>query len=106
MAKTKQVKCTAKKVLYDVTVEADLSAMCWFSRSASMEQRAKDLERAVKDFKEFLRDHRSQDMISLDVQRRVELVCSACGNLWEIDETDESNPYCMHCGAIVEQNNG
>jgi len=62
----------AKKlhILTDVKVEADLSNMLWRRNYyGKEEEKAKDLERAVKDFEDFLRDHRSQDMISLSVER-------------------------------------
>jgi hypothetical protein len=76
--------------------------MCWLSRYDTEEERAKRLERAVKEFAEFLRDHRSQDLISLDVQRIYKDVCSNC-NEPEIGFNSEINGYdCANCGAIIE----
>ena len=89
-----------KHVLVDVVVEADLSGMTWTRRGDTEEEKAKDLERAVKDFHEFLRDHRSQDMVSLNVERKYKDLCSNCGK----DEFDYEvgKTTCAWCGAIIE----
>ena len=94
--------CHKKHILFDVVVEADLSGMCWYHPSDSLEERAKQLERAAEEFKEFLRDHRSQDMVSFRVERIHKNVCSACYEPWETDK-DETGTYCMYCGAYVEK---
>ncbi len=93
-----------KQVLVDVKVEADLSGMLWCRYYADTEKEAKDLERAVKDFHDFLRDHRSQDMISLDVTRIYEDQCSHCREIWEQDMFD-GKPGCASCGALLEEEN-
>ena len=87
-------------VLSDIRVEADLSGMTWFSRPASLEEQAKVLERAVKEFEAFLRDHRSQDMVRLDVQRIYSDLCSNCGDVWESDFYDGAI-HCAACGAML-----
>ena len=99
-----KTNCHKKNILYEVTVEADLSGMCWFNYSVSLEERAKQLERAVKEFTEFLRDHRSQDLVLFNVRRINKDVCSACFEQWETD-IDENGTYCMYCGAYVEEPN-
>jgi len=61
---------------------------------------AKELEHEVKGFDDFLRDHRSQDLIELEVERDIKDVCSVCGNEWEPDE-ENSITHCAHCGAVL-----
>ncbi len=98
-----ETKTTIRKdVLVDVKVEADLTGMLWYRYEGDIEKRAKDLEKAAKDFHDFLRDHRSQDMISLDIVRIYEDQCTACGQTWELD-TFEGEPSCASCGAILEE---
>ena len=95
----------AKKlhILTDVKVEADLSNMLWRRNYyGKEEEKAKDLERAVKDFEDFLRDHRSQDMISLSVERVFEDVCSVCKDTWDIVD-DKDGKYCGNCGADLDE---
>lgn len=93
-----------KNVLVDAHVEADLSGMLWGSRSRYGKnplEFAKDLESACKDFHDFLRDHRSQDMVHLSVERTIKNLCSACKTEWETYE-DNGKKYCASCGAEVE----
>ena len=91
-----------KHVLVDVMVEADLSSMVWGSfRRMTEEEKAKELERACKEFSDFLRDHRSQDMVRLDVNRIYKDLCSACG-CDELDYDSETKElYCAGCGAVI-----
>lgn len=95
-----------KHVLVDVIVEAELSGMLLIPRNAPQEQRAKELERAVKEFHDFLRDHRSQDMVILEVKRKYADLCSACGSdEFDVEFGDETTPtrvICAWCGAIIE----
>lgn len=87
-------------VLVDAHVEAEMHQ--WWRRwNVSPEEHAKHLEKTVKEFVDFLRDHRSQDMIELTVIRNKKDLCSACRNEWETD-TDENGTFCVHCGATVE----
>ena len=91
-------------VLVDVKVEADLSNMIYRSFCKDEESKAKELERAVKDFHDFLRDHRSQDMVVLDVQRIYKDLCSACDCEWELDQDEETGRiFCAGCGTEIEQ---
>jgi len=96
----------AKKInlLVDVEVVADLSGMLWYTHWKNEEEKAKELERAVKEFIVFLRDHRSQDLISLDVRRIHEDVCSVCKERWEEDE-DDNGKFCASCGAKIDDDN-
>lgn len=108
MDETKTEKATKReKVLVDVKVEADLSGMLRYSHFLhhykDEEERAKELDRATKDFNDFLHDHRSQDMISLDVQRIYKDLCSVCGEEWEPDRGEDGKLYCANCGAEIEE---
>lgn len=92
-----------KNVLVDVKVEADLSGMLWCRyRGNDIEREAKDLERAAKDFHDFLRDHRSQDMVSLDIIRIRKDICVACGAVWE-GYIEDGHENCASCGAVLEE---
>ena len=90
-----------KHVLVDVVVEADLSGMIWTRRGDTEEAKAKDLERAVKDFHTFLRDHRSQDMVHLDVMRKYKDICSACSSDEFRYDEESKELYCENCGAVI-----
>uniref|UniRef100_A0A6M3JCH9 Uncharacterized protein n=1 Tax=viral metagenome TaxID=1070528 RepID=A0A6M3JCH9_9ZZZZ len=102
-----QTTTIIKHILVNVTVEADLSAMMWYRRTDNLEEKAKSLTRAVKDFEAFLRDHRSQDMVILDVQRKYADICSQCKEPWE-EDSDEEGKFCAGCGArlIIGESNG
>lgn len=105
--KTETKKATMlKDVLIDAHVEADLSGMIMSSYQYRNNPLllAKDLERACKDFHNFLRDHRSQDMVQLSVIREHKDLCSVCHNEWEVDDF-ESKKSCAHCGAEIEDVN-
>ena len=92
-------------VVTDAHVEADFPHICgqWY-RYQSAEEHAQRLESACKEFVEFLRDHRSQDMVCLEVVRVVKDVCSNCNCEWEVWE-DEGKSVCAGCGAEVEEVN-
>ena len=79
-----------KKVLIDVHVicEPPASATRW---AYTVEQQARQLEEWCREFEEFVRDHRSQDPVSLSVQRQYEERCSHCGRQWE---EDADGPVC------------
>ena len=94
--------CTKKRILEDVIVEADLSGMMFPRRHYKTdEERVKNLESAVREFHEFLRDHRSQDMVQLFVNRKYKDVCSACGCTWETYIIDGALS-CANCDAIIQ----
>jgi len=90
-----------KKVMTNARVEADLDAATY--RPRDMDDYAKQLERAVKEFHDFVRDHRSMDWVRLNVVRDYEEQCSHCGYLWETD--GEGVPVCCH-KAIEEHEGG
>lgn len=60
----------------------------------------------VKEFHEFIRDHRSQDPVSLSPVFDAEDVCSDCGDRWDAsvwdDEGQDGLLHCNCCGAVVE----
>jgi hypothetical protein len=69
------------KVLIDVTISCDPPHP--YIRQRSMEALAKYYEGWVRDFHDFIRDHRSQDPVSLNVERKYQDQCSFCGYPWE-----------------------
>ena len=81
----------------DVRVVADLSAVTRWIRHNDFERIERALREAADEFNAFIRDHRSQDHVRLDVERTVQDQCSGCGNEWEPD-----NGACAHCGAEVD----
>ena len=93
-----ELKPLATKVNKCVSVRVDCDfRLAWFERQ-TIEKEMKALESRIQDFEYFLKDHRSQDDISLSVIREYEDQCSLCGNKWEIVEED-GKPYCASCGA-------
>lgn len=99
--------CTIKKqALVDVTVEAEFPWATSYTWGNPLAQ-ARALERAVKEFEEFLRDHRSQDVVTLSIQRVYQDLCSACGREFEEmeDYKDEGSgkTFCAWCGAQVTE---
>ena len=61
---------------------------------------AESLNDWVKELKDFYRDHRSQDEVGFEVVTDRIDACSVCGAEWE-PCTDDSQPYCAHCGAEI-----
>ena len=59
------------------------------------------LEDWAAEFKEFLRGHRPQDLISLSIEPKVEDLCSACQSPWELYEDEDGKWCCAHCGALA-----
>ena len=68
-------------------------------RYADLEQYAKDCENWVQEFHNFIRDHRSQDPVTLNVEREYQDVCSFCGSDWETDEN--GCPLC--CDEAIKE---
>jgi len=56
----------------------------------------------VDEFCEFIRDHRSQDPVYLNVVKDEQAQCSRCGNEWEVFD-DDGVTYCAHCEATVKE---
>jgi fructose-bisphosphate aldolase class 1 len=106
-----------KNVLVDAHVEATFNEV-WDVDYAfrqlrrgkgTWEEVSKELERAIKNFNEFLRDHRSQDVIGLSVEETRKDICSACRQPYEdaIEEVDGKQiHYCASCGAELEIEKG
>jgi len=82
------------EVLADSFVRAD--PVVWMAPTPAT--RVKALDDWVKEFDKFLRDHRSQDLVRLSVQRIYKTICSVCNGTWEEDEGT-----CANCGAPTEQ---
>lgn len=55
-----------------------------------------------KEAEEFIRDHRSQDPVQLNVEVVREDQCSRCGALWETYEESPGIDACASCGASVK----
>ena len=100
---------TKKTVVTDLRIEAEphYSVLrCWHVHATNAERvecHAKSAERWAKDFMEFLRDHRSQDLTGLNVVRVKEDVCSACGEKWETmagdaQDGEQGKTFCASCG--------
>jgi len=66
-----------------------------------MEGLAKYYEQWVKEFHEFIRDHCSQDPVSLSVERIYEDQCSFCGYKWENAVDENGCPGC--CNQAVRE---
>ena len=97
MAETAEVKLAEKKhVLVDAHVRVEFTR--YWNHYETPEKKAERLEESVKDFHDFIRDHRHQDITDLDVVREYEDQCSACDAVWETYE-DDDGVYCATCGT-------
>ncbi|MFA5154093.1 MAG: hypothetical protein WC554_16205 [Clostridia bacterium] len=86
-----------KKVLVDVEIICEPpSHTRWFS---ALENQAKEMESWIKEFHEFIRDHRSQDPVNLEVRRIYEDRCEFCQRFWEVG--DDGCPIC--CDEAVKE---
>lgn len=56
----------------------------------------------VKEIMAFIRDHRSQDQVHLDVERVTQDQCSECESEWET-MIEDGVLKCASCGAEVEE---
>ena len=95
-----------KNVLLDAHVVADVSGMLPWVITSDMrnkEEYARRLEASVKEFHDFLRDHRSQDMVKLEVVRKISDICSNCKNEKEIFYEPSGAAFCAHCGAVIPE---
>lgn len=109
---TKRPTEPAKKVR--TLVDAYAVATFHVNSYGSIESQARQMERRCQEFNEFIRDHRSQDDVRLEVRREYQSVCSVCGEEWEpyTIEPDNLGPdeprslvgkqACIGCGAVVE----
>jgi len=93
-------KVTKVRRMVDVEVMADLSAT---SRHAqSVEQSARWLRDRARAFNDFIKDHRSQDDIRLDVREIWQDLCSGCGREWELMTDEQGDECCAWCGDVLE----
>lgn len=91
-----------KDVLVDLRVNAEFPDLFRYSyRRLTLEEKAKELENAAREFHAFIRDHRSQDRVALDVERVLQDQCEACGEAWETME-DAGKTICASCGREVQ----
>ena len=106
MAEKLETKELAKPEKQLVDVHVEVSPPHWaYGHSRDPERVAESLENWAKELSEFVRDHRSQDSIGLEVVRDVQEVCSLCGRPWEPVGPDDESPdtVCAWCGAKVEE---
>jgi len=110
--------CTVTRVLVDATVEITPPSYAYRYWRTTPEERQADLERWVKEFQAFLRDHRSQDANILSVVPVYEKRCSACDKEYEAfmyadtpdgvatAEHPAIHEGCASCGALKEKGGG
>ncbi len=81
-----------KKKLIDVIIEATPPSYVYRYYGNNVESLATELQRRVNDFHEFIRDHRSQDLVELQIKKIYQVTCEFCGYEWDIDA--EGCPCC------------
>lgn len=88
-----------KRVLTDVKIECEVPSYItnWYQRDP--EKLAKATEDWIREFKSFVRDHRSQDDVYMEVVRVYKEQCSYCNYKWEEDE--DGCPVC--CDKAVKE---
>jgi hypothetical protein len=87
-----------KRILVDIKLECD-PPMYVGRWTRDPERRAREYEGWIREFTEFLRDHRSQDIVNLSVERIYENQCSYCNSIWETDK--DGCPVC--CEKAVNE---
>lgn len=87
-----------KNILVNVSISCDPPRVPYYISKLGNEKIAKYYESWVKDFEDFMRDHRSQDPVSLEVNYEYKDVCSHCGYDWE-----EENGLPMCCDKAQEE---
>lgn len=88
-----------KNVLVDAKVVADVSAGLRYMWNRTPEKEAKAMESLCSEFNDFVRDHRSMDWITLNVEREYQDQCSHCHSLWQVDA--EGVPMC--CQPAIDE---
>lgn len=100
MSETQKITLIKKGVVVGAYVRADvLYRPIWGSEPP--EDYARELDRACREFHDFIKDHRSMDHVTMEVIRETEDQCTACGEKWEPDEYD-GDTHCANCGAILQ----
>jgi hypothetical protein len=87
-----------KKILKDVKIICEPPQRRWGGFNG-LEDEAIFYEKWVKEFEEFIRDHRSQDPVYLNVEREYKECCEFCEEEWET--SDDSCPLC--CQKAVDE---
>jgi hypothetical protein len=86
-----------KRVLIDAKVVADVSrGVGYYNRTP--EGYAKQLESLASEFNDFVRDHRSMDWVTLEVEKEFQDQCEHCHSEWETDA--EGIPQCCELAQI------
>ena len=86
-------------VTTDIRVIADMSAVTRWIRWDDYPRIERALKDAVDEFNSFIRDHRSQDHVRLEVERTVQEQCSVCHAEWETMLDDNGTIVCASCGG-------
>ena len=86
--------------LVGLRVVVDPPRLSWGYQQTEAE-RVRDLERWAKEFEEFIHDHRSQDPISVSVEKDTRTFCDQCSNEAET-YTEDGVTYCASCGLVWE----
>ncbi len=102
--------CTKVTRVVDVRITCDMPSYIyryagWWHQYGSPEWWAEVHKAALKwvnEFCDFIRDHRSQDPVELNVVKDAVAQCSRCGNEWEVFD-DDGVTHCAHCGATVKE---
>ena len=94
-ATVKQGRPVTRLVDLRIVVDPPMASTYW---RRTEEQRIRELEAWARELEEFVRDHRSQDPISLTVERETETVCDQCSRKWET-YTEDGVTYCAGCGV-------
>lgn len=81
---------TIKRIVTDAHVEVDVNL--GYYRPRDPEELARRLEQACRDFMDFVRDHRSQDIHDAYVVREYGYKCEHCG--WITDKEPEEPGCC------------
>jgi len=90
-----------ENVLVDVKLAAEPPSGIFGWGHKTIEQKSAILKEWVSEFHAFIRDHRSADPVSLDVECITKDLCSECEEEWETMEED-GKTFCASCGAEVE----
>lgn len=101
-AVTQSETVTKVRRLIDVEIVIDPpSHLSW--GNGDLNELARSYERWAKEFEAFVRDHRSQDPVSISIERRYQQQCSRCGAEWEEEFYEEDGLYhCANCGRPME----
>ena len=87
------------KVLDEVTISVDPPNFRLYGCDNYMERYAQEIDGWARDFHDFIKDHRSQDPVKLNIYRHYKDICSFCKTEWEIDE--DGLPMC--CDEAQEE---